>query len=199
MSHPEPEPEPARQVDLEDVDDVIGLAAEMHHADEGKLTVEELSKVAEELELPTHYVEQAVEALELRRSAARDASARHKRTLAVSAVASAVAVGLLVISALTSANALRARAAEVAMRRAQVATVVARRDRTVERVAPDAAGRDAQAELAGADNRVAIETRRYDEAASAYNVEASSFPANLWAPLFGAASDYPLSSEIDQW
>jgi LemA protein len=42
-----------------------------------------------------------------------------------------------------------------------------------------------QDELAGTENRIAVERRRYNEAVQAYNVAIRSFPANLLAGLFG--------------
>ena len=42
-----------------------------------------------------------------------------------------------------------------------------------------------QDELAGTENRIAVERRRYNEAVQAYNVAIRSFPANLLAGTFG--------------
>lgn len=42
-----------------------------------------------------------------------------------------------------------------------------------------------QDELAGTENRIAVERRRYNEAVQAYNVAIRSFPANILAGLFG--------------
>jgi len=42
-----------------------------------------------------------------------------------------------------------------------------------------------QDELAGTENRVAVERRRYNEAVQTYNVAIRSFPANLLAGLYG--------------
>ena len=42
-----------------------------------------------------------------------------------------------------------------------------------------------QDELAGTENRIAVERRRYNEAVQAYNVAVRSFPANLLAGLYG--------------
>jgi LemA protein len=42
-----------------------------------------------------------------------------------------------------------------------------------------------QDELAGTENRIAVERRRYNEAVRAYNVAIRSFPANLLAGMFG--------------
>jgi LemA protein len=42
-----------------------------------------------------------------------------------------------------------------------------------------------QDELAGTENRIAVERRRYNEGVRAYNVAIRSFPANLLAGMFG--------------
>jgi LemA protein len=42
-----------------------------------------------------------------------------------------------------------------------------------------------QDELAGTENRIAVERRRYNEAVRAYNAKIRSFPTNLIASMFG--------------
>jgi LemA protein len=42
-----------------------------------------------------------------------------------------------------------------------------------------------QDELAGTENRIAVERKRYNEAVQTYNVKIRSFPANLMVGLFG--------------
>jgi LemA protein len=42
-----------------------------------------------------------------------------------------------------------------------------------------------QDELAGTENRIAVERRRYNEAVQSYNVAVRSFPGNIVAGLFG--------------
>lgn len=42
-----------------------------------------------------------------------------------------------------------------------------------------------QDELAGTENRIAVERRRYNEAVKTYNVKIRSFPTNLLAGMFG--------------
>ncbi|HOJ52856.1 MAG TPA: LemA family protein [Syntrophales bacterium] len=42
-----------------------------------------------------------------------------------------------------------------------------------------------QDELAGTENRIAVERRRYNEAVQAYNIAIRSFPANILAGMFG--------------
>jgi LemA protein len=42
-----------------------------------------------------------------------------------------------------------------------------------------------QDELAGTENRIAVERRRYNESVQAYNVTIRRFPGAMWAGLFG--------------
>lgn len=44
-----------------------------------------------------------------------------------------------------------------------------------------------QDELAGTENRIAVERRRYNEAVKTYNVKIRSFPTNILAGMFGFA------------
>ncbi len=42
-----------------------------------------------------------------------------------------------------------------------------------------------QDELAGTDNRLAVERRRYNETVKAYNIKIRRFPTNIFAGMFG--------------
>ena len=47
-------------------------------------------------------------------------------------------------------------------------------------------------ELAGTENRIAVERMRYNEAVQAYNTSRRQFPANITAGIFGFKGDYQL-------
>jgi LemA protein len=47
-------------------------------------------------------------------------------------------------------------------------------------------------ELAGTENRIAVERMRYNEAVQAYNTLRRQFPANITGGIFGFQGDYPL-------
>jgi LemA protein len=47
-------------------------------------------------------------------------------------------------------------------------------------------------ELAGTENRIAVERMRYNESVQAYNTARRSFPANITAGIFGFGDDYKL-------
>ena len=42
-----------------------------------------------------------------------------------------------------------------------------------------------QDELAGTENRISVERRRYNESVQAYNIKLRSFPENMLAGMFG--------------
>ena len=47
-------------------------------------------------------------------------------------------------------------------------------------------------ELAGTENRIAVERMRYNETVQAYNTSRRQFPANITASIFGFKGDYKL-------
>lgn len=47
-------------------------------------------------------------------------------------------------------------------------------------------------ELAGTENRIAVERMRYNEKVQEYNTSRRQFPANITAAIFGFKGDYPL-------
>ena len=47
-------------------------------------------------------------------------------------------------------------------------------------------------ELAGTENRIAVERMRYNETVQAYNTNRRQFPANITASIFGFKGDYKL-------
>ena len=47
-------------------------------------------------------------------------------------------------------------------------------------------------ELAGTENRIAVERMRYNEQVQAYNTSRRQFPANITASIFGFGDDYKL-------
>ena len=47
-------------------------------------------------------------------------------------------------------------------------------------------------ELAGTENRIAVERMRYNETVQAYNTSRRQFPANITAGIFGFKGDYKL-------
>jgi hypothetical protein len=198
MSKPDPR-EPAGAVRDEDVDEIIGIAAEMKHASADHLTVADLESVAAQLDIPAPYVQRAMSELAARRQAAEQARARRRRVLAWAGGALAATVVLTGVLAVQAQGSLREELSRVEQKRAQVRNVLERQAHVEARYRGAADSPERDAELSGAENRVSIERRRYDEAAARYNARARSFPASVWARLGGLPTRVPLSNEGVSW
>jgi len=185
-----------REVDYQDVDDVIGIAAEMQNLDQDRLSVEDLEAVAKDIEIPTEYVRPAIEELRRRRAEALAAAAKKKRARRLALIIAGGVLLVLVLIAIIGQRGLASALADVDAARAQVKNVQQHRERVRATwlSAPESGERTAS--LSGADTRVSIETRRYDEAVRAYNESARGFPGGLWAALFGMPSELATSDQI---
>jgi hypothetical protein len=84
-------------------------------------------------------------------------------------------------------------------KRAQVENVVERQAKTEQMYAGQADSLEKNAALEGAENRVRIEVRRYDEVAAEYNSSAAGFPGGLVVSATGLPAELPLSNDIEQW
>jgi hypothetical protein len=192
-----------RTVRLDDVDDVIGIAAELKNQATEELSVADLEQVASELDIEPAYVAPAVEALEQRRRrAAEEAAAtalRRKRLLRRALIAGAALLAVLIAVPLWLQSGLRADLSEVQRQRAQVRNVTERQAATVAQWEKAPAGPDRSAELSGAENRVRIERKRYDDAAARYNTHAGGPLNSVTAALFGLPTQVPLSNEVETW
>jgi LemA protein len=197
-------PRVGQTVDVEDVDEVIELAAKAASASADKLSVKELVEVGGELGIPAAAVERAVTELEARRRAETEAKeaarAKAQKRTRATLLGGGAALALVTLLGLVGQHSLRTDLAEVEQKRAQVRNVLDRQAHVEERLRTSAAPTSEQeAERAGAENRVAIERRRYDEAAAAYNASAAGLPGSLWASLFGLPKRAPLSNELTSW
>ncbi|RKH47373.1 hypothetical protein D7Y23_22065 [Corallococcus sp. AB050B] len=192
-------------VAYDDVNELIATATRLMQKDAAPdtLTPEDLRRIGEELDIPARYVDQALEALARRRE--DEAKARERRSLLLrarlrrGALAGVVLVGVLAVPGLIVRNGLTTRLAEVAQKRAQVRNVVERREALHARLEQLTPGLNRDAEVAGADNRVAVERRRYDERAAEYNASAASFPTSWVVRLSGLPPVLPLSPEVSSW
>ena len=189
-------------IDSEDVDDVIGIAsdiAERERQAADKIAVGDVVDIGEQLGLEAEHVEEAIDELQDREEAARARALQRARTLKLAGIVAGAIAVLAIVLAFVGRGSVRSAKAEVDKRRAQVRNVVDRQDSVRARLAGQPLNADREAELSGADNRVSIEKRRYDEAATEYNETAGSFPGSWGASLFGLEARVPLSSEIEQW
>ncbi|NBD13891.1 MULTISPECIES: LemA family protein [Corallococcus] len=199
---------PPRAVAYDDVNELIATATRLMQKDAAPdtLTPDDVRRIGEELDIPARYVDQALEALAKRREAqAREALARERLSrqrrarLRKGAWVGAAVVGLMAVSGLVVRNGLTSTLSDVARQRAQVRNVVDRRESLRARLGLLTPGLERDAELSGADNRVAVEQRRYDERAAGYNASAASFPTNWVVRLSGLPPVLPLSSEVSTW
>lgn len=187
---------PPREVDYQDVDDVIGIAAEMQNLDQDRLSVEDLESVAKDIEIPTQYVRPAIEELRRRRAEKLAADEKKKKSRRLMMLIAGGVLLLLVVLAVVGQRGLASKEADVDAARAQVKNVMAYRERirATWLGAPDSGERTSA--LAGADTRVSLETKRYDEAVRAYNEAARGFPGGLWAALFGMPGEMASSDQV---
>ncbi len=199
----DPKPAPAGTIPEDDLDDVIGGAEALKKAEEGKLTLDEVKAVGRELDLADEHVEKAVRELELHRQQERAqalrAAARQKRALTIGAAVVAALVALVGVMSLSARSTLVTSYAEVSAKRAQVHSVVERQAKVEATFAGRAPSPDRDAELLGAENRVRIERKRYDEAAAKYNADAQGLGAGLATSLFGLPKTVPMSNEVTAW
>ncbi len=182
-------------IDAEDVDDLVGIAAEMMNHDEGRLDREDLNAVGRELDIPPEYMERArVELARRRAEAARVAAAKKalRTRIGIGAAAAAALATVIVGFAYSStASDLHALHEDVEARAAQVRNVEARQQSVTARLGDREPTPDVDAELIGADNRVRVETQRYGTAAADYNEAVSGAWASWVAGVAGLPGHVP--------
>ncbi len=187
----------------DEVDDIIGIATEIAEDErkrQAQLDVGDVVEIGQELGLEEQHVEQAVDVLRDRQQAdartiAESKARRRKYAIIGGSVVGAVVV-LVLILGLSGRSNLRSLKAEADEKRAQVQNVLDRQRQVNARYEGKAATAERDAELAGATNRVAIEHRRYDQAANAYNAATDSLSGSLGVTLFGMPDELPLSAEL---
>lgn len=198
MTSPRIELEP-EHTERDDIDDVIGIAAELMRQDEERIDRADLHTVGRELDIPPEYIEKARTELAHRRAEqtrlAAESSAKKKR---VAMVVGATAAALVIVFALAYASTvstLRDRHTAVQSHAAQVANVRARRTTVVQQLADRPASADKDAEIIGAENRIRVETKRYADAAAAYNQAAAGWFGAWAASVAGLPPQVPLDLE----
>lgn len=171
------------EVAQDDVDDVVEIATRMMIEDEGKLTLEELQEVGEELDIPAEYIARAQTQLVEQRAKQKQEleakAAQRRSTVTIGAVGVSAIIFVVMFWTGMTASSLAKLHGAVVSSQAQIANVTERRAAVVElyKNRPDSPDKDA--ELVGAENRIRVETKRYAEAAAAYNAKASGFPGSL--------------------
>jgi hypothetical protein len=200
---PKPAADEAPSIAEEDVDDVIGHAEAIKKSDEGKLSLDDMKAVGRELDIEDRYVEKAVEKLEVLRREERAkealAAARVKRAVTFGGAAFAVLLVVTSVMTLSAKSTLNASLSDVRAKRAQVHSVVERKGRVEALYQGRGPSPDRDAELLGAENRVRVEQKRYDEAAAKYNADAQGLGAGLATGMFGLPKSVPMSNEVTEW
>lgn len=187
------------EVHVDDLDDVIEIAARLDLEDDDQLSLREVEEVAAELDIDPEHVREATQQLERERARERaqavEAAGLRQRVL--KGVAAAVTVALLGLAALTGVGhaGLNSRFADVETRRAQVVNVLERQAVIQKRYEGLELDRDREAEIIGAENRVRVERKRYDEAAAEYNRYASGLSGSIAQRLLSHPARVKLSGE----
>lgn len=184
-----------------DLDDVIEIAARRAEQRQDEVSREEIAAIARELDIPDADVDAALHELRRRRAAEAAAAgvARAEGRARSHRLKQAAIVTVVVLVALVgwSYAALNGRLAAVERQRSQVHNVV-ERQAAVEAQWRDRSPSPARdAELSGAENRVRIERRAYDDAVTDYNTAAQGFPAVVFRGLLGFPEPQPLSAAVD--
>ena len=192
-------PATKERVAYDDIDDIIEIAARQKHARAQELSLRDLQEVARDLGIDPEHVDNAVAELDRRRREEAQQQAQRKKQLQVAAAIVAGAALLLLVGMGIDRARLSSAHADAMQQRSQVANVVERHRITAEYFADGDDSLERSAELQGALNRVSIETRRYDEAASQYNRRAAGFPSSVWLGFSELPETLPLSDAIDQW
>lgn len=175
----------AAKTDYDDVDDVIDLAERLRMADADRLSAQEMTEVGEDLGIPQKYVDQARRQLSEQRAVeAREKRGRAANERKIRRFGAIISIVLIAIGCIWSAVASSSLGDAEAALRAQSRQVQSARQRqsSVHTLLADRpASPDKDAELIGAENRVRVELKRCNEALSAYQRAANSFPVSLWA------------------
>lgn len=154
-----------------DVGAVIARAAELKQQSEDTLTPQQLRDVAAELGIEPRFVDDAVKDLARRQAARQRLAVQNKaRTKRLIGAFVAFDIALVVVLAL-SAQAAKSAWAEVAATQAALSSSLQRQQETQQLFGARQGERDADAELAGANNRVAIAKQRHDAAAAGWNAK----------------------------
>lgn len=192
--------QPREGIRARDLDDVIELATRRAEARADEVSIEEVERIAAELDISPAEVRAAIDELKRRRAAEAAAEGTRRagdriRRGRLKQIALAVGA-LLLLGALWTPISLGGKLSAVEQHRADIDNALERQRAVEARLAGRAPTPAVDAERAGADNRVRIARQRHDEAAAAYNRAAGRPPAMLFRGLFGYPATVPPSSEV---
>ena len=192
-----------KNIDVDDLDDIIGIAERLQEEDTDKMSFEEIAAVAKELDISVEYLQKAIDELKKKRLLEEQESKKQTelekthKTMRTKGTVFFIVVGL--VSGFYSYGSLTAKVAEVELHHSNVAGALERQKNTEKRYKEASRTAAVDAELDGAENRVRIAQQRYDRAASQYNSTSLSMLHRPWVSLLGFPSGYQLSSEKESW
>ncbi len=180
----------------EDIDDVIGIAAELMQQDDDALDRAEMIAVGRDLDIPEEYLDRAYSELQKKRRdearKQRRAEGRRRRLLILGGTGTVSFVFISVMWAMFTLNGLGRLHADVEAKRAQVSNVIERREAVAERWSSQPDSPDKMAALDGSENRIRVETKRYAESAAQYNARAERFPASFFLKFSSLPPSVPV-------
>lgn len=171
-----------------EAEELLDRAADLQTAAESSdaISGSTLTESAAEAGIAPEFVQEAIRAS---RAEKVEAVARRSTLRNLGIGAGGVVVVLVIVTQAT----LSGPRAEALAALAQVENVTDRRDSLLGQLR--SAGVDARAvqdEIIGAENRIAVERQRYQQAAAAYNRAAGTFPRSLFRGLLGYPKELPL-------
>lgn len=193
-----------KTVKVGDVDDVIELAARYTQRDDDLMTGADLVDIGQQLDLAPAAIEEAVQELHRRRAIQKEEQeqsvarmAARKKLAIVFGVGTVVLLGL---SLVFSNAALSTRYAVVEEHAGLVREAMTRAEITERNIATlelDATGR--AGEVLGAQNRITVERRRYDQAVADYNQVAGGLFGGIARALSSKPASMPRAAERSSW
>ena len=189
-------------VKSDDVDDIIGIAEQLKERDTETLTVDDMVEIAGELDIEVEYVEKAIHHLKHQRLAEQEkekqAQIRWQKYKKLGAVALAVAFALFLLGGIVTQSSLSSKFSEVKTLESKVVSALERQKKILERYGTRS-DVDADGAIDGAENRVRLAKRHYDEAVGTYNKSANRIWAKVWAGFLAYPSRISFSSAIEEW
>ena len=174
--------------------------AEQARAEEDSVSVAQLVENGGDVGLPGSAMVDADAKLEEQKRVAKEREAQRKRYIVAAVLGIVVSAVVLLSIAAVGRSSLAEQRADVDAKRAQVTDVIGRRNDMLSKLeGVDLANEERWAEISASEDRIAVEKRRYDEAATEYNRRAATFSGSLGASFFGHPKHIELSNEIVSW
>lgn len=176
----------------------VALRLEAQTNERPGLTLADLKRIGVEIGLAEEHIDRAATLVAERQKEHMARQARRRRLLAIAGAVAALG-GVGAGAGLLSSRAhLLDELSQAEDRKAQVSNVRLRQQHVEARLKNAPPGPDRDAELSGSENRVAIESRRYDQAVGKYNRTVQTLWGQGARVLFGLPDRLPYSQELPQ-